>query len=70
LTKNHHKPAEEIASLEETIFEPGDKVRVRATATIGERQHVPQGEIGIISSTVHVLVLNTKQYAHSISART
>ena len=56
---NVRRPAEGVFTLEENIFEPGDKVRIRIFSDISnlEQQRILQqiqpGEIGIISGLIY-----------------
>ena len=56
---NDRRPAEGLFTLEENIFEPGDKVRIQIFSDISnlEKQRILQqiqpGEIGIISGLIY-----------------
>lgn len=57
-TASGHRPNHDILTLEETIFEPGDRVRMRnflPNDSVGFMQGVSQGEIGIISGLLDTL---------------
>jgi hypothetical protein len=62
-SSNVRRPSEGVFTLEEDIFEPGDKVRIHISSDISDldkqriSQQVQPGEVGIISGLIAIFLL-------------
>ncbi len=62
-SSNVRRPSEGVFTLEEVIFEPGDKVRIRISSDISDldqqriSQQIQPGEVGIISGLTAIFLV-------------